>query len=276
MAAVAGLARASAIRSLTPSNPQMVNRVVGFLEYGRALALFDRLLDTTTPSELEVMDSLVRQRDEFAVYTNLSRRMELEPSSLSEPKAADINGGPKRGLAWIIALARVELGAMSAGFTDQPNPFSATRPSRLELSAYNEILTDGMRSHYWTLRSDQTAQSLAFQTEPQAIAYARRVTVAIEFLRASRRFNEDRLTFEQRLELDAWEIELVQVQRTILYGVLRLDDPATIALKQSMFQDGCGRLLATAKKELPATKVTTPTTSQSAGPPKISASPKKP
>jgi hypothetical protein len=276
MSAVAGLARANTIRTLTPSNPQMINRLVGFLEYARALSLFDRLLDTATPAEVDVMDSLVRQREEFAVYTNLSRPMESGPSSLSEPKAQDVNAGPKRGLAWIIALARVELGAMSAGFTDQPDPFSATRPSRLELSAYNEILTDGMRSHYWSLRSDSLARSLAFQTEPQAIAYARRVTMAVEFLRAARRFNEDRLTLEQRLELDYWERELVQVQRDILYGVLRLDDPATIALKQSMFHDGCSRMMAAARNELPVAKVATPPASQTSSSPKISATPKKP
>ena len=276
MSAVAGLAKASAIRSLSPSNPQMVNRVVGFLEYSRALALLDRLLDTATPAELEAMDSLVRHRDEFAVYTNLSRRMELEPSTLGEGKDAGMNNGPQRGLAWVMALARVELGAMAAGFTDQPDPFSWGRPSRLELPAYKEILTDGMRSHYWALRSDPTARRLVFHTEPQAIAYARRVTLAIEFLRASRRLNEHLNSPEQQLELDVWESELVEAQRNILYGVLRLDDPATIAAKQSMFQDGCGRLLGVAQKELLSMKATLPPTS----PPSIStpggAGPKKP
>lgn len=275
MSAVAGLAKASSIRTLSPSNPQMINRVVGHLEYSRALALFDRLLDLATPAELDVMDSVVRQRDELAVYTNLSRSLEIQPSTLSEPKAADGNTGPRQGLAWIMALARVELGAMSAGFTDQPEPFGATNPSPMELTAYNEILTDGMRTHYWSLRNDSFAKSLAFQSELQAIAYGRRVTVAIEFLRAARRLNEDRLTSGQRNELDSWERELVQVQQNILYGVLRLDDPATIALKQSTFQDGCGRLLATAQKEFPAVKSATPATPQPSGVPKVTAVPKK-
>src|SRR5262245_12115646 len=142
MSAVAGLAKASAVRTLSPSNPKMIHRVVGFLEYGRAIAMLDRLLDLATPAELDVLDSLVQQRDEFAVYTNLSRRLEIQPSTLSEPKAADNTSGPRQGLAWIIALARVELGAMSAGFTDTPEPFGSSNPGRMESTAYNEILTD--------------------------------------------------------------------------------------------------------------------------------------
>jgi len=228
------------------------------LEYGRALALLDRLVETATPAEFDVMNSLVTSRDEFAVYTNLSRRVEPAAGALTERKDADKNNWQQRGFDWVMALARVELGAIVAGFTDLPDPFEQSEPSPSELRAYREVLVDSTRTHYWAIRNDPAARSLRFQAEPQAIAYARRVTLALEFVRASRRLSELQLTRDQRVLLDAWELELAELQRAILYGVLRLDDPATIAAKQAMFQGTCGRILTAARADPPASRIATP------------------
>ena len=245
MSAVAESAKAATIRSVPTNNPQMVNRLVGYLEYGRALALLDRLMESVSPAELEAIDEMIEQRDEYAVYTNLSRRLEPKPDSLSE-RIEGSQSTEQRGLAWIMGLARVELGAMAVGFTDQPDPFNLNRPGRYELPAYSEVLADSMRTHYWALQTDPVAQNVKreIHTDTQGIAYARRVTLAIELVRATRMIKAGEYTESQYAELDQWERELVGLQEEILYDVLRLDDPVSAAAKRSMFQQSCGRLFA--------------------------------
>src|SRR5437773_1672294 len=92
-----------------------MRRLVGYLEYSRALSLLDPLVTGATTDELRMMDQIVTSREEFTVYTNLSRRIPKKgASSLDEPAGAAAKYG-QRGLAWVMGLARVELGAMVAG-----------------------------------------------------------------------------------------------------------------------------------------------------------------
>ncbi|MCA9165740.1 MAG: hypothetical protein KDA62_22285, partial [Planctomycetales bacterium] len=67
--------------SITAEDSRFINRLVGFQEYSNALQKLDRLSSLSTPEEFAVYDELVGQRDEFCIYTNLSRRWERQPSS---------------------------------------------------------------------------------------------------------------------------------------------------------------------------------------------------
>src|SRR3569623_1152107 len=61
-----------------------LSRMVGFVEYGQALANLERFIASATPEELELAEQIVGERDDLAVFTNVSRRVEKEPSALSE------------------------------------------------------------------------------------------------------------------------------------------------------------------------------------------------
>ena len=173
---------------MTPDDARMVARLVGFLEYGKALQNFDTLISTLTEYEREAVDELVKERDEFAVYTNLSRGLQRVPSSLAEVAGAgDRNDFQQRGLAWVMALARVELGAMLAGFTHVPSPFEAVRPSQYEMLQYIELLQDGARTHFWALRNDPALRQVA-RLSPQrteVLSYSRRLVITRAMLRAA-------------------------------------------------------------------------------------------
>ena len=133
---------------LSPSDSNQVTRLVGFMEYGNALANLDKLLKLSNEDEIKVYDEIVKERDEFAVYTNLARR--LEPTggtSIYEPPQGDEDDFQRRGLPWMTALARVELGAMLAAFTEVKNPFMSTLPNELDAEPFREILFDGARVH---------------------------------------------------------------------------------------------------------------------------------
>ncbi|MCH7728085.1 MAG: hypothetical protein IH991_16650, partial [Planctomycetes bacterium] len=166
----------------------MIYRLVGFYEYVNALREFDQLVQTASPQELEAMDEIVKDYNEYAVFANLSRRIQTDSSSLAEKGAADDDNFQRRGLGWVMALARVEVGAMLAGFTDVPQPFAVVRPTQFEMPAYRELLEDGLRTHYWSLIRDPAVQLVIAQSlkEPnhQTLAYVRRLSITRKFLHA--------------------------------------------------------------------------------------------
>lgn len=150
--------------------------------------MFDQLVRQTDEAERKVIDEIIRDRDEFAVYVDLSSRFGVM-SAASEQPATSTDTSERRGLAWVMALARVEVGAMLAGFTKVHSPFSVVGPTEHESSAYRELLTDGMRTHYLALARDPKLRQIVAEsaTKPgsETLAYVRRISVAREFLNAA-------------------------------------------------------------------------------------------
>jgi hypothetical protein len=202
-----------------------------------ALSQLDRLLNAASPEELRVVEELVAARPELAVETNVARNLQRKPSLLSEQGSHAGDDFVRRGLAWVMALARVELGAMAAGFTDEEDPFSLARPSNYELAAYIEVLADGMRSHYWSLAADRVSKNPrgARLSESQAIAYVRRVHVALSFLRAFHDRARPHLAANQLTELRRWENDLERLKWALLFDVLKLGTHLAAAGRSTQF-----------------------------------------
>ena len=127
-------------------DPKLIYRIVGFLEYGESLKRLDRFVKTSSPEEISIANAIVQEEDQFIVYTNLSQHFEGEASK-------------RHGLDWMIALAKVELGAMLAGFTSHRNPFRAVSPTHYESDAYGNILIDGFQTHFRSLAKDPAVQN---------------------------------------------------------------------------------------------------------------------
>jgi hypothetical protein len=253
---------------------EVVTRMVGYLEYGRALALLDGLVRRATPEELKVIDEFIASRPEYTVYTNLSRKWENQPSSLSEA-ATPGDSFARQGLPWVMALARVELGALVAGFTERARPFAVLPPTAYEYQAFRSMMLDSLRSHYHALRQDPVAQAyFAYRldhsktsdvrqgksgvNEQQAIAYARRVAITREFLSAVRELGASDLSPSQQVELAQWEAQLNELLSTILVKVLGLGYASEVVVQSgtSTNWQACGRLLQIAQQELQSGKAT--------------------
>jgi len=235
-------------------NPRNVYRLVGYLEYGRSLSLLDELLNSVSAEELKVIEELVAERPEFAVYSNLSRLLEPQPGALSEPYAAAAVAGNYRqqGLAWIAALARVELAAMSAGFDVDDRPFKTFAPSRYEASQYALMLMDALRTHYWALQLDLTVRGIrnADLNDVQGLAYFRRVAVAIEMADALEELGKGRYAADQLEQLESWRRELKSLRGTILYSVLKLHDRTTVSRSWASSFNSCPALVRIAREDL--------------------------
>ena len=77
----------------------------------------DQFVKAASLRELELGDEIVRDHDEYIIHTNLSRRLEKQPNVLSERGRNECDDFARHGLPWALGLARIELGAMLAGFT---------------------------------------------------------------------------------------------------------------------------------------------------------------
>lgn len=188
-----------------------------------ALENLERLLAAVTPEELEVVEQIIASRDEFSVFTNLSRQFATGDSTLNEVPQNPQDTFHRRGLAWVMALARIELATMLVGFSDIKRPLTQIRPTPLELPAYLELLADAARCHNWSLFHDPVAKNprAAKLSDAQAVAYVRRVHLARSLIAALKTAAGD-LAPPQIAEFKKWDQRLAELEFLLLYDVLRL------------------------------------------------------
>ena len=157
-------------------------RVVGFLEYGAALNHLDPLVASASQVELAAINAILADRPEFAVYPQVAPRLQRVPSTLV-PAAG--TSAARRGLEWVLALARAELGGIAATFGNHRAPFAAVRPTQFEKEAYKTLLMDGAQTHYWALVNDQEVAQVARSVpDTKMLAYIRRLNAVRHFLHA--------------------------------------------------------------------------------------------
>lgn len=188
---------------------------MGFYEYGNALRELDRLISSCTDEELYELDRMVAEMDEFTVFTNLSRKQKSGPTSLNDPIDAE---NERRGLRWVTALARTELGAITAAFTSVKRPFEKIANVRFDLKEYNTLLADGARTHYWALMNDPKLRSISRtpRVTVQVLSYGRRLAMAQEMLRSAVDSTpSENLTYASRKELKDWKNSLGEIQGLI-------------------------------------------------------------
>ena len=242
--------------SITPHDSRQAFRLVGFLEYGKALGLFDQLLAKVTEEELEAIDQLVRERPEFTVYTNLSRRLQRRPSSLAEP-TDDTRDFAGRGFAWVIGLARVELGAMLAAYTGVQHPFEAVQPTEFEMPQYGELLLDGTRTHYWALLGDPELKRVTrlSPSRKQFLSYSRRLILARAMLRGALKAKLGQYTPLQMRELARWKRQLDDLQAGFVIKIRDYLAGDTQTIQRTSRQQfdtvqACGALLRAENREI--------------------------
>lgn len=226
-------------------------RLVGFLEYGKALQNLDALIAKSTIEELEAFDAIVKERDEFAVFTHLSRRLQPGPSLLAETPRGEDDKFERRGLRWLTALARVEYGSMLAAFTTVERPFATTEPKAFDQVEFLSLLLDGARVHYWALMQDPFLRQVARMSpqNPAVLSYSRRLGLAQAILSAVLQAGSP-LAPMQIAELTQWKDRVDGYQAAFVYKIrtyLQEVQRATITKKHQSsheYHQACGRALA--------------------------------
>ena len=232
---------------MTPNDSRMANRIVGFLEYRMALANFEALLSMVDEYELKAIDELVSEKEEFAVYTNLSRLLELRPSSLSEHRASENDNFKRRGFAWVIALARVEVGAIMASHTNVPRPFAIVGPGRYEAGAYLELILDGARTHYAALARDPNLRRMKriSPRNTQVLAYSRRMVLALSMLRNAMQAGSGHYNVQQVAELNVARKELIKATEDVIANIHSYLQSGVISRRSSKTERASGETYLT-------------------------------
>ena len=231
----------------------MARRVVGFLEYGSALDDFDRLVYLASDEELAALDEIVADHDEFTVYTNLSGQLptdqEGDSNSYREPT------GARRGLAWVIALARVEFGAIVAGFTDHPDPYMYVTPEAYDFKESTELMLDGVLSHLQDLQQDKDYRKITNGGGPimKTLVYKRRLRIVQKMLEGAMKAGPEWYTPVQAKQLGKYHRDLDDTQDMLIAQIRQYLD-AQVSHSDSTtstpFVWACDMQLRAEKREL--------------------------
>lgn len=206
---------------LPADDPYLINRLVGFLEYSKALENFDELAALATSAEMAAIDEILKSEPEFSVYTNLSRRLEQGRSTLAEIPLTRGDDFVRTGFRWVTALARVEVGAMLAGFTEHPNPFAAVAGTGYDLLEYKEMLIDGAKLHFWALTNDPDFIEIVKNFKPNGVTltYVRRLNVATAFVYAAGGISALELSPIQREEVKTYAKNLDEARGSLQVAI---------------------------------------------------------
>jgi NADH:ubiquinone oxidoreductase subunit len=241
------LLKAYRIDGIASQDERDALRVVGFLEFAEALQRFDKLVAICSPEELQVIEGLLSRRDEFAIFTNLSRLFEKVPGPLSEQPLGPEDRFERRGLKWMMALARVEVGGVLAGFTNLKRPFETFPGTGYDRAEYAEMILDGLRTHYHVLRNDLKLDAVLKRKAPdvELLNYARSLVIAQAFCQAANKEWNGRLHAAQEAKLKQWQASLRdwqnRMQRNVNQFLAQADDDRLTACQgacQKMFFRG--------------------------------------
>ena len=231
-------------RRALKDNRQDAVRLVGFSEYARSLERFDQLARKTSDDEWAMMDELVQDNPQFTIYIKLySRLRTAEQSAFVSQRKSDTE---RKGLDWLIALARLEYGAIIAGFTGPEVGFTSPPLDAPDALAFQELLIESALMHSWSLQDDLTARMKPNQTRgadapsqsrssegsgprsitPQhVLAYERRVSLTWKMLQAVIQNDTDRgMTDEQHEEILALATGINALRPSIRNNLLNLGE----------------------------------------------------
>jgi hypothetical protein len=125
-------------------DPYAFRRAVGFYEYQFALHYLDYVGSKATTEQRKAIDAILGERLGFKVAILIPQQN---------------NGSVKirqSGLAWMTALARVELGAMLAALTSDENTFAQFPPAAFDRPQFKALMQEGWRTHLQQIKQNKT------------------------------------------------------------------------------------------------------------------------
>ncbi len=217
------------------------------------------MIRISSPEEMKVYEEIIRERPELSFETNLSRKGPSGATFLGELPQKPQDDFVRHGLGWMTALARIELGAMLAGFSTVKRPFAAMQPTAYDLAPYLELLLDGARTHYWSLNGDArlkwTMKQRVMNVCKAVLSYSRRLVMARAMLRSAHSVTAANYTPAQHQEMQKWKGDMDDVQAVLVLmvqDVLGHRSFTQTSREDSEFTRACTALLGAERRELAA------------------------
>ncbi len=177
------------MNKLAPEDGTIPYRLVGSYEYANAIAMLDQLISISSSQEIRVYDRMLDERPEFTYFNGINAAFATPPNlaadSSSQRKEFD-DRFKKKGLAWMTALARIELAATASIYGKEKRPFEALS-NPFDLTAYLEILYDDAVAHMKSLADEENFKKVlrrSHQSDSMTLAYLRRIKLIKDMLDA--------------------------------------------------------------------------------------------
>lgn len=168
-------------RSLCESDLSIPFRFVGSYEYANALDNFNELVRICSADEVRVCDKMLNDRHEFTCFQGVNTAFR-EPPVLTRANPAErhrFHGRfQKGGLAWMMAPARIELGATLSMYGDQEFPCEFVANNSFGHEEYVELILVDIAWHLKSLAGEQMFRKvlrLRHRVDTWSIAYLRRL-----------------------------------------------------------------------------------------------------
>ena len=179
-----------------PEDKTIPPRIVGTQEYSTALEQLEQLVASSSPDEVAVYDKIILQLPEYIFYSGMVAGVD-QPKPLAgvDPnkdaagaKPSQIAGSQfkKQSLAWLMGLARVELGATRSMYLEGDDWFVPTPAVTFGLTEYYHVLLEDVAAHLQALDTDaqfKRAIKKSFKiASSETLAYLRRLKMVSSML----------------------------------------------------------------------------------------------
>ena len=190
-----------------------------------ALGALEQLVDMSTDEELKAFDEYLKDRPEFTFYNGANKELESRPNLLAANKIERTKFDmkfKKEGLAWIMALGRIELGSTLSLHGKTKRPFEEISNSDYDSEEFVNILIDDVVGHMKSLAQEdgfKTVTRRSHRADSWTLAYLRRIKLIKDMLRTIAEVGGAEVSVEvdpYRRELNRYQEELVsQIQSEI-------------------------------------------------------------
>jgi hypothetical protein len=165
----------------SPADPTIPYRLVGSYEYANAVYDLQRLIEQSSIDEIRVYNEILKTHPEFSLYAGMEVQGKM-PRDWKPEDASDVarydSLYKKRGLAWMLALAKVELGATLAAYTDSKTPFLTFAPTLFDREEFTQILLEDCIDHVQALNKEsifKKVMKMRGSANNETLAYLRRI-----------------------------------------------------------------------------------------------------
>lgn len=179
-----------------PADETIPPRIVGTVEYLSAIEQLEKLVAISNPDEIAVYDKIILQLPEFIFYSGIVAGIDQpQPFAGTHPIKDGASATPgqiadsqfkKHSLAWLMGLARVELGATRAMYLNGDDWFVPTLATSFGLNEYYHVLLDDVAAHLKALETDadfKRAIKKSFKiASSDTLAYLRRLKLVNRML----------------------------------------------------------------------------------------------
>jgi hypothetical protein len=175
-------------KSFKEADQTIPYRFVGSYEYYNALESFTKLLNISTTEEIPVYDLILNDRPEFTYFNGVNTAFPSKP----DLKKADpfqrkkyYDTFQKKGLAAMMALARIELAATMSMYGSDEKPFESIFNGNFGLEQYVAVLSDDVVAHMKSLAQEPKFMAVTRRgnkIDTWTLAYLRRLKLIRDML----------------------------------------------------------------------------------------------